>query len=120
MLRCRWMFFIIIEPGFAERNSDGGIFKACVMNYWVTHGGFKIPLPFPLRYDERNTQFSYYFVGDEAFPLSQNLLRPYSSRTLDNVKWIFNFNYRLSRGRKSIECIFGMAAEKCAVLNGPI
>lgn len=30
--------FTIIEPGFAGHNSDGGIFKACAMNYWLTHG----------------------------------------------------------------------------------
>lgn len=108
----------MIEPGFAGPNSDGGIFKTSAMNYWIIHGGFNILLPSPLCYDEKHTPFPYYFVGDEAFPLSRNLLRPYSSRTLDNVKRIFN--YRLSRGRKSIECVFGMAAEKFAVLNGPI
>lgn len=110
--------FTIIEPGFAGRNSDGGIFKACAMNYWLTHGGLDIPSPSPLVYDETNTEFPYYFVAEEAFPLSRNVLRPYSSRNLDNVKRIFN--YRLSRGRKTIECAFGMAAEKFAVLNGPI
>lgn len=109
--------FTIIEPGFAGRNSDGGIFKACAMNYWITHSG-NIPPSSPLRYDEKEIPFPYYFVGDEAFPLSRNLLRPFTSKTLDNVKRIFN--YRLSRGRKTIECVFGMAAEKFAVLNGPI
>lgn len=74
------------EPGFAGRNSDRGIFKACAMNYWIIHGGFNIPLPSPLRYDETPTSFPYYFVGDEAFPLSRNLQKPYSSRTLDNIK----------------------------------
>jgi hypothetical protein len=59
-----------------------------------------------------------YFAGDEAFPLTRYLLRPYPERTLDNVKRIFN--YRLSRGRKTIECAFGMASEKFQVLNGPI
>ncbi|XP_060855325.1 uncharacterized protein LOC132933006 [Metopolophium dirhodum] len=61
--------FTVIEPGFAGRNSDGGIFKACAMNYWITHGGFNILSPSPLRHDKRNTPFPYYFVGDEAFPL---------------------------------------------------
>lgn len=65
-------FFIIVEPGFAGRNCDGGLFKACAMNYWLTHGGFNIPLPSPLRYDERNTPFPYYFVRNETFPLSRN------------------------------------------------
>lgn len=109
--------FTIIEPGYAGRNSDGGIFKASSMNFWITHGN-NIPPPSPLRYDDRNIPFPYYFVGDEAFPLTRYLMRPFSSKTLDNVKRIFN--YRLSRGRKTIECVFGMAAEKFAVLNGPI
>ncbi|KAF5282319.1 hypothetical protein FQR65_LT14373 [Abscondita terminalis] len=110
--------FTMIESGFAGRSSDGGIFKAFAMNYWLIHGGFDIPLPSPLRYDETSTPFPFYFVADEAFPLARNILRPYSSRNLDNVKRIFN--YRFSRGRKSIECVFGMAAEMLAVLNGPI
>lgn len=45
-------------------------------------------------------------------------MRPYAKKTLDNIKQIFN--YRLSRARKTIECTFGMAAEKWAILNGPI
>ena len=45
-------------------------------------------------------------------------MRPYAKKILNNLKRIFN--YRLSRGRKTIECRFGMAAEKFSVLNGPI
>ncbi|KAL4153178.1 hypothetical protein QTP88_001011 [Uroleucon formosanum] len=81
----------MIESGYAGRNSDGGIFKASAMKYWITHGGFDIPSPSPLTYDETNSPFPYYFAADEAFPLSQYLLRPYSKRTLDNVKRIFNY-----------------------------
>lgn len=105
--------FTIIEPGITGRNSDGGIFKACSMNYWIIHEGYNIPLPSPLWYDVENTKFPRW-----TFPLSLNLLKPYSSRTLDNVKILFN--YRLSRGRKSIDFVFGMAAEKCTELNRPI
>jgi hypothetical protein len=57
-------------------------------------------------------------VADEAFPLSHYLMRPYPKKILDNLKRIFN--YRLSQGRKMIECTFGMAAGKFSVLNGPI
>jgi len=57
-------------------------------------------------------------VADEAFPLLKYVMRSYPKRILDNVKRICN--YRFSRRRKTIECTFGMACEKFAVLNGPI
>lgn len=110
--------FIMIESGFAGRNSDGGIFRASAMKHWIQNDGLGIPPPSPLKHDTSGTSFPYYFVGDEAFPLSRYLMRPYPSRILDNVKRIFN--YRLSRARKTIECAFGMACEKFSVLNGPI
>ncbi|KAL4089001.1 hypothetical protein QTP88_024079 [Uroleucon formosanum] len=47
---------------------------------------------------------------DEAFPLKNNIMRPYPKRILDMKKRIFNF--RLSRARKSVECAFGMLVSK--------
>jgi len=110
--------FTMIEVGYAGRNCDAGIFRASAMKHWITHAGFDIPPPSPLKYDENKYPFPYYLVADEAFPLSGYLMRPYAKKTLDNIKRIFN--YRLSRARKTIECTFGMAAEKWAILNGPI
>jgi len=110
--------FTIIETGFPGRNSDGGIFSASAMKYWIQNAGLNIPPPTPLTYDENDSPFPYYFVADEGFPLLKYVMRPYPKRILDNVKRICN--YRFSRGRKTIECTFGMACEKFAVLNGPI
>lgn len=110
--------FTMVEPGYAGRNCDGGVYKVSAIKYWINHGGFEIPSPTPLPYDEIQSPFPYYFVADEAFPLARNVMRPYNGKTLDSVKRVFN--YRLSRGRKTIECTFGMATEKFAVLNGPI
>ena len=39
-------------------------------------------------------------------------------RHIDNTKRIFN--YRLSRGRKAIECVFGMMSQKFQILSKPI
>lgn len=96
-------FFTIIETGYAGRNSDGGIFRASATKHWITNGRLNLPLPSRLPGDENEYDFPYYFVGDEAFPLSRYLMRPYPQRTLDNVKRIYN--YRLSRGRKSVEAL---------------
>lgn len=110
--------FIFIETGFAGRNSDGGIFRASAIKHFIERGNLDIPPPKRLPNDDNDCQFPFYFVGDEAFPLLHYLLRPYPQRGLNNVKRIFN--YRLSRGRKTVECAFGMMAEKFQVLNTPI
>lgn len=112
-------FFTMIETGYAGRNSDGGIFRASAIKYWLTNSQLDIPPPSKLPHDDYDDCFfPYYFVGDEAFPLSHYLMRPYSKRVLDNTKRIFN--YRLSRARKTIECAFGMMAEKFQVLSTAI
>ncbi|KAL4126170.1 hypothetical protein QTP88_010396 [Uroleucon formosanum] len=108
-------FFTTNEAGYAGRNSDGGIFRASTIKKWITTGRLNIPFPSKL-IDDYN--FPFYFVGDEAFPLTPYLLRPYPQKTLDNVKRIFN--YRLSRGRKTVKCDFGMMAEKFRVLSSAI
>lgn len=108
----------MVETGYAERNSDRGIFRSSAMKYWLSQSQLDIPPDSKLRFDDSDSLFPYYFVADEAFPLSRYLLRPFSKQVLDNVKRIFN--YRLSRGRKTIESVFGMMAEKFQVLNTPI
>lgn len=45
-------------------------------------------------------------------------MRPNPRRTLTNKKRIFN--YRISRGRKTVECSFGMMSQKFEVLMSPI
>lgn len=107
--------FTMIETGFAGRNSDGGIFNTCAMKRWITQTGCGIPRSSPLKYNQNGSRFPYYFVGDEAFPLLEYLMRPCSKRILDNVKKIFS--YRLNQGGKMLECAFGMPAKKFAVVN---
>lgn len=108
-------YFTSIECGFAGRNSDGGVFQVSALGHWLEREGLNIPTESTaLPNDATGNRFPYYFVGDNAFPLRRNLLRPYSVRNLDNVKRIYN--YRLSRGRKSIECTFGMLTQKFQVL----
>ncbi|XP_046663118.1 LOW QUALITY PROTEIN: dnaJ homolog subfamily C member 13-like [Homalodisca vitripennis] len=40
---------------------------------WLNHGAFQTPPPTPLRYDDIQRPFPYYFLADEAFPLARNV-----------------------------------------------
>ncbi|XP_056418871.1 uncharacterized protein LOC130359987 [Hyla sarda] len=56
-------------------------------------------------------------VRDEAFQMCANLLKPYSSRGLDEPQQIFN--YRLSRARLYVECAFAIFASKWRLFTWP-
>ena len=54
------------------------------------------------------SKFPYVLVGDEAFPLKENMMKPYPREVLNIKERLFNF--RLSRGRRIIENTFGILA----------
>ena len=58
-----------------------------------------VPLPVPLPGCIHPVSFSS--VGDDAFPLHNNLMKPYPLRNLSSDQRIFN--YRLSRARRVVE-----------------
>lgn len=60
----------------------------------------------------------YCFIGDEAFRLAKNLLKPYPRRDLNIEKR--RFNYRLSHARQVVECTFGILVSKFRIFESPI
>ena len=58
------------------------------------------------------------FVGDEAFPLWKNLMRPYPGKNLSYKQRVFN--YRLSRARRIVENAFGILASRFRVFRRPL
>ncbi|XP_039968639.1 uncharacterized protein LOC126764445 [Bactrocera neohumeralis] len=97
-------WFTYIDIGAYGSQSDGGIFQ-------VSRLGKRLLdhiLPISPAKNLPNTQLQtpHFFVGDAAFPLGINLMRPYPGGMLPNEKEIIN--KRLSRARRTIENSFGI------------
>jgi hypothetical protein len=64
-----------------------------------------------------NRPIPYVFVADEAFGLTDKIMRPFGENRLDARKR--SFNYRLSRARRIIECTFEIFSNKWRILHRP-
>jgi hypothetical protein len=96
--------FAMISVGDLGRNSEGAVLKTSPM-YKVVNEGTNFPPPRPLPTEEDKPYFPFYFVADEAFPLSRHVTRLFPERTLIKERRVFNC--RLSGARKSVECGLG-------------
>lgn len=69
-------------------------------------------MPEPKVLPNTNILLPHVFLGDEAFPLLDNLLKPFQrpQATVDKTKAIFN--YRLSRARRLVENSFGISVNR--------
>jgi hypothetical protein len=72
-----------------------------------------IPDPEPIPNFDVNTP--YVFVGDDAFPVMDNIMKPDTRNNLQNKEQLI-FNYRLSRSRRIFENAFGIMSSRFRVL----
>lgn len=91
--------FIYVDIGAAGSCHDSTIFKES--NYGIELLNGKLPIPEPEPLPETNVPFPHFFAADAAFPLHQNIMRPFPGAFLNERKNIFNM--RRSRVRRTIE-----------------
>lgn len=109
--------FTFIDIGSYGKSSDSVIFKNSAFYKRLIEKSLHIPKPKPISETDPKP-LPYVIVGDEAFGLSENVMRPYAGKGLSYEKKIFN--YRLSRARRFIECTFGILANKWRIFHRPI
>ena len=105
--------FIYVDVGCQGRISDGGVFRNSSLFSAIKTNDINIPPPDTL--PNLDTHFPYVFVADDAFPLTENLMKPYAKRGLNRKERIFN--YRLSRARRLSENAFGILVSRFRVFK---
>ncbi|XP_011875847.1 PREDICTED: uncharacterized protein LOC105566446 [Vollenhovia emeryi] len=112
MAACDYEYkFTLVDVG--AYGSDAGVFSQSEFGQALFEG--ELDLPENTRVPENNSETPCFFVGDEEFQLTKNLMRSYSGRNLSEDKAIFN--YRLSRARRTIENTFGILAARWRIFT---
>ena len=109
--------FIFIDVGCNGRVSDGGVFRNSPIS--TALNSCQNPLGIPERENiEPGRKVPYVVVADDAFPLQEHIMKPYSNRNLTYEHRIFN--YRLSRARRIVENAFGILSSRFRIFSSPI
>lgn len=109
--------FIYVDVGCNGRISDGGVFKNSTL--YAALEGKSLNIPEAKCLPNRNKPVPYVLVGDEAFSLSQYLLKPFPrSAKLTAKQRVFNF--RLSHVRRIVENAFGILTARFRIFRRPI
>ena len=103
----------MVDVGINGRISDGGVLFHSKFGELFQEEKLNFP-PLP----NCSENFPFVFVGDEAFALHTNLIKPYAQKNLNEEKTIFN--KRLSAARSVVENAFGILASRFRVLGTTI
>ena len=110
--------FIMVDIGAYCRNSDGGDFTHSKFGIALTKGDLPLSSSRLLPNGADFGLMPYVFVGDEAFPLQEHLMRPYPGRGFTEDQQIYN--YRPSRARRVVESAFGILAVRWRIFHTKI
>lgn len=101
--------FVVIDVGGYGYQHDATTFRFSSLYRALKAKKLKIP---------QNDRLPYFFIGDGAYPLSKNLIKPYPGKHLSRNERLFN--KRLSRARVCVECGFGRLCQKWRIFYRPI
>jgi hypothetical protein len=108
--------FITVDMGGFGKQSNGDMFFASDLFSFID--GKRISFPEPDFLPHSNVTAPYVMFGDEAYPLLPYLMKPYERTSLTEKRQ--NFNERLSRARKPVECASGILYSKWRIISKAI
>jgi len=81
--------FTYVDTGAYGEDCDSSVFQETFFKLLIRNK-LHIPPSGPL-FTKDTGIFSFVFIGDEAFSLSENLMRPYAGHNLSEKQTIFNY-----------------------------
>lgn len=108
--------FMLFDIGAFGSDSDGGILLRSVFGKALYGDTLNLPKE-TARLPENAKETPCYFVGDEVFQMSINVMRPYSGRALNDKKEFLTID---CHARRTIENIFGILAVRWRIFRRPI
>ncbi|XP_029987984.1 protein ALP1-like [Sphaeramia orbicularis] len=108
--------FVYASAGTQGRVSEAGVFSHSDLRHAMDNGMLHFPPDDTL--PGTDTIMPYMFIGDDAYPLRPDLMKPFPFRNLNSKQKIYN--YRLSRARRIVENAFGILAYRFRVFRTTI
>lgn len=102
--------FLYIDVGSEGKASDGGVWARTQLQYDMNDPSNPLNIPPPQQIEGMEEGLPMYLVGDDAFPLRHNLMKPFPQVNMSLRQRVFN--YRLSRCRRVVENAFGILTTK--------
>lgn len=104
--------FTYVDIGSPGADGDTNVFARSKFGADILQNNDTLNLPDDSNINAEKTPF--FFVADDAFPLSSRIMKPFGG-SLSNEERIFN--YRLSRARRTIENAFGILVMRWGCLR---
>ncbi|OXA37220.1 putative nuclease HARBI1 [Folsomia candida] len=107
--------FLMVDIGREGSSSDSGILDTSPIDKFIENASSYLLQPARL---SNGVELPYVFLGDEAFQLQPNLMRPFPGKY--TTKECRIFNYRLSRARLVVENSFGILSARWRIFHSCI
>uniref|UniRef100_A0A1B0D4C0 Uncharacterized protein n=1 Tax=Phlebotomus papatasi TaxID=29031 RepID=A0A1B0D4C0_PHLPP len=108
--------FTYTNIGGYGSQSDCSVFQYSALGRAILNN--EVSWPAPQALPQSDIQMNFFLIGDEAFPISENMLRPYSGSGLSEDKDYFN--KKLSGARSCIERSFGLLVNRFRIFRTEI
>ena len=110
--------FVYVDVGAEGQASDSTLWKYSQFHKDIQHKDNPLNVPPPEPFPGYPGDLAYYFIGDDAFEMSLNLMKPYPTTKLTLKQRIGNF--LSSRCRCVAENAFGIVSTRLRILRREI